>query len=241
MLPSLDIRTYQGETPGHHHDFAQLVMPIGGRMEIEVQGRGACLDLSLAAWVATDAMHSQLAEDTSRFLVLDCPLNWLGEAAQQALARRTWLPIPESARRLIEFADLVGQPSLATHAGQLTTLLLSTLSEQASPLSGLDRLLVQVEANPGAVWSNEEMARVAIMSPGQLHRRFAERFDQTPQAWLADVRMQHARRWLADSNLPIVDIALRSGFCDQAALTRAMRRLCHTTPAAYRHDARQSR
>jgi AraC-like DNA-binding protein len=73
-----------------------------------------------------------------------------------------------------------------------------------------------------------------------LHRRFLERFEQTPQAWLANLRMRHARRWLADSNLPVVDIALRLGFSDQAALTRAMRRLCDTTPAAWRRNARRS-
>jgi AraC-like DNA-binding protein len=241
MHPALEIRTYQRESPHHHHAFAQLVMPVGGRMEIEVEGRGACLDLSLAAWVAPNATHAQVAEDASRFLVLDCPSHWLGEAALASLAQQTYVPINPTARRLIEFADLAGQHALAAHSTHLIPLLLSTLSTNAlQPAGGMDVLLARLEADPGAAWSNEAMARVAIMSEGQLNRRFLERFEQTPQAWLANLRMRHARRWLADSNLPVVDIALRLGFSDQAALTRAMRRLCDTTPAAWRRNARRS-
>lgn len=242
MFPSLNIRSYEGECHAHHHSFAQWVLPIGGSMDIEVEGRGACLDLSLAAWVEPGAAHSQVAQGASRFLVLDCPADWLGEAALVSLAQRVYVPIPEHARRLIEFADLVGSHGLASHSNQLIPLLLSTLVDNlGQPTARLDLLLARLEANPGAAWSNDAMARVAAMSVSQLHRRVSERFDQTPQALLANLRMSHARKWLAESNLPIVDIALRLGFSDQAALTRAMSRLCNMTPAAYRRDAQQSR
>lgn len=242
MVPSLEIRSYEGEYHPHHHSFAQLVLPIGGSMDIEVEGRGACLDVSLAAWVEPSAAHSQVAQGASRFLVLDCPDHWLGEAALASLAQRVYVPIPEHARRLIEFADLVGNHGLASHSIQLIPLLLATLVDNLGQhAASLDLLLARLEANPGAAWSNDAMARVAAMSVSQLHKRLSERFDQTPQALLANLRMSHARKWLAESNLSIVDIALRLGFSDQAALTRAMSRLCNVTPAAYRREAQQSR
>lgn len=242
MAPLLDIRTYQGECAHHQHAFTQLVLPVGGRMEIEVEGRGACLDLSLAALVAPGASHTQTAHAASRFLVLDCPTRWFVDGELAALTQRTYLPISASTRKLIEFADLQGQQGLQMSSTQLTPLLLTSLARDAGQrATGMDLLLARMEANPDAGWSNEAMARVAAMSLSQLHKRFCQAFDQTPQAWLADVRMRHARKWLAESSLPIADIALRVGFCDQAALTRAMNRLCNTTPASYRKSAQLSR
>ena len=241
MLPSLDIRTYHGECVAHQHGFAQLVLPVRGRMEIEVQGRGACLDLSLAALVAPDAVHSQVAEVENRFLVVDCPPGWLEGATMAALMQRTYVPISASTRRLLEFADLVDSHELVASSAQLVPLLLNALARDAGQrATGMELLLAQLEANPGALWSNDAMARVAGISLSQLHKRFSGQLGETPQAWLADLRLREARKWLAQSNLPIAEIALRAGYCDQAALTRAMSRRLQTTPAAYRRDARQS-
>lgn len=56
----------------HHHDFAQQVLPVCDRMEIDVDGLGGCIDQSLTALVTLGTMHSQLTHSNSRFLVLDC-------------------------------------------------------------------------------------------------------------------------------------------------------------------------
>ncbi|MFR4118588.1 MAG: helix-turn-helix domain-containing protein [Bilophila wadsworthia] len=60
----------------------------------------------------------------------------------------------------------------------------------------------------------------------------------SPQAWLAERRIGHVRKGLAESDLPIADLALRAGYADQSALTRAMQRLTGLTPAAYRRQTR---
>ncbi|WP_156684121.1 AraC family transcriptional regulator [Pseudomonas sp. Leaf127] len=235
MAPTLDIRRYHGEHPHHQHDFTQLVLPISGRMEIDVEGHGARLDAGTAALVVPGARHAQVAEAGSRFLVLDCPPGDWQEQVLDSLAQRIYIPISPATRRLIEFAELVDARTLGNSAGQLAPLLLSSLA--CSPLSapsGIQALLAQLQANPAAAWTNDAMARLAGMSLSQLHLRFRALFDQTPQAWLADVRLHKARQWLTDSRLPIAEIALRCGFSDQAALTRAMHRLCGVTPAAYR-------
>lgn len=237
MHPTLTIRRYQGEHPRHQHAFTQLVLPVSGRMEIEVEGRGARLDSTMAALVAPNSAHAQQAEADSRFLVLDCPTSWLQEQALDALAQRIYVPVSPATRRLIEFAELAGNDALINHAMQLAPLILSSLA--AGPLSapvGVQRLLAQVQANPATAWSNEAMASVAAMSLSQLHLRFRELFDTTPQAWLSQVRLRKAQQWLTETRLPIAEIALRSGYSDQAALTRAMNRLLGTTPAAWRNS-----
>lgn len=72
MFLSLEVRSYDGENPYHQHDHVQLVLPLRGRMDIDVDGRGECIDQSMAALVAPGSVHSQLTDTDSRFLVLDC-------------------------------------------------------------------------------------------------------------------------------------------------------------------------
>jgi AraC-like DNA-binding protein len=242
VVLQLGIRSYRAENAHHHHDFAQLVVPISGRMDIDVEGRGGFIDSSTAALVTPGSVHSQSTQAQSRFLVLDCPAAWLEDIQLERLAQRIYVPISPATRRLIEFAELLGSERLGASAEHLAPLLLSSLAAEPllAPL-GLERLITRIQASPAAAWSNEAMAHAANMSLSQLHQRFRQLFDKTPQGWLAELRIREAQRWLGESRLAIADVALRSGFCDQAALTRAMHRISGTTPAAYRRNHQQPR
>ncbi|WP_339548203.1 AraC family transcriptional regulator [Pseudomonas sp. RA_35y_Pfl2_P32] len=242
MFLSLEVRSYAGESPHHQHDHTQLVLPISGRMDIDVDGRGGCIDQSLAALVTPGSVHSQQTQVDSRFLVLDCTPTTLETLQIGRLAQQTYVPIPPATRRLIEFAELIGNAQLAIAASQLGPLLLSSLSPDTCGYSDpMEQLIARLRANPGADWSNPLMAQVANMSMSQLHQRFRQLFEMSPQAWLTDLRIQEAQRWLRGTSLPIAEIALRAGFSDQASLTRTMQRLSATTPAVYRKAQKQPR
>jgi len=47
-------------------------------------------------------------------------------------------------------------------------------------------------------------------------------------------RVDRARQLLADSNLPISEVALRTGFCSQSHLSDVFRRTVGETPASFR-------
>lgn len=238
MTPRLAIKRYEGEHQPHAHAFAQLVLPIQGGMELELAGRGgARLHTGLAALVAPDCDHAQRSAPDSRFLVIDCATDWLPAQTLDQALRQPGLPIPPAARQLLAFAELTPAATLAQHAGELTRLLLHSLTITV-PASAFDRLLAQVEAQPAGSWTNAAMANLAGVGLSRLHLLFHERFGQTPQAWLTDLRLRQAQRWLGDSRLPIAEIALRVGFSDQAALTRAMTRRQGISPAAWRRNPR---
>ena len=241
MLLNLEIRSYERENRHHSHDHAQLVLPVRGQMEIDVDGRGGCIDQSLAAVVTPGSVHSQFSHAGSRFLVLDCAPKLLETLQMGRLAQKTYLPISPATRRLIEFAEMIGSEQLAFGAPHLGSLLLSSLvSDTFSPPPPMEQLIARLRANPGANWSNEVMAQAANMSMSQLHQRFRQMFAMSPQAWLTQLRIQQAQRWLRGTSLPIAEIALRAGYCDQASLTRTMQRVSATTPAAYRRTQKQS-
>ena len=80
------------------------------------------------------------------------------------------------------------------------------------------------------------MARASGVSVSRLHALFREELDTTPHAWLLEQRLVKAREWLATTEAPIAEIALRAGFSEQSALTRALRKATGMTPAAYRRQ-----
>ena len=56
----------------------------------------------------------------------------------------------------------------------------------------------------------------------------------SPYRWLVERRIDQGKALLAASDLPIADIAVRTGFSDQAAFTRAFRRLVGDSPGRWR-------
>ena len=240
MFVNLEVRSYDRENPNHQHDHTQLVLPIRGRMEINVDGREGAIDQSLAAVVMPGSAHSQLTHVDSRFLILDCAATTLEALHIAPLAKRVYVPVSPATRRLIEFAELIGNEQLALSASQLGPLLLSSLlSDTVGSPSPMAQLIGRLRATPGDHWSNEVMAHAAGMSISQLHQRFRQMFGQSPQTFLTGLRIQEAQRWLRGTSLSIAEIALRAGFSDQASFTRAMQRVSATTPAAYRKAHKQ--
>lgn len=78
------------------------------------------------------------------------------------------------------------------------------------------------------------MSRHAGVSPRTFARRFRAETGTTPLRWLLSQRVLEARRLLEDSDLPVEEIAWRSGFGTAASLREHFRRATATTPTAYR-------
>ena len=87
---------------------------------------------------------------------------------------------------------------------------------------------------PGEVGSLRELARELGLSHRHFDRRFKEGTGLTPKQFLGRSRIQSACERLRSTRLPIADIAIDLGFCDQSAMTSQFRRRMGFTPLQYR-------
>ncbi|ANZ40944.1 AraC family transcriptional regulator [Lentzea guizhouensis] len=79
-----------------------------------------------------------------------------------------------------------------------------------------------------------DLARHARMSVRTFTRRFRAEVGQSPQQWVAQRRVDHARQLLETTQLSVSEIARATGFADPVVLRKHLRSCVGLTPNAYR-------
>lgn len=245
-LPSLHLdlhlRSYGRVHWGDRHAFAQLVLPVRGEVVLDIEARRGRLDPLHGALVAPGAWHAQSSSGENASLIVDVGADAFADGAWQRLLDRPFAPLGPAARKLVDFMGLLAHgaaPAPALVRGWVPLLLDTLALDTPRDTSRLAALLARIEADPGLPWDTASMARAANLSTSRLHALFRAELDTSPHAWLLARRLQLACAWLAGGTRSVADIAAAAGFADQAGLTRAMRRVLDTTPAAYRRQRRQ--
>ena len=99
--------------------------------------------------------------------------------------------------------------------------------------NGVARAMTYLDAHYAEDIDLARLSTVAGLPRFRLIRAFRRETGLTPHAFLVDRRVRAARDMLAEGASP-VDAAARSGFYDQAHLTRAFKARVGVTPGAYR-------
>ena len=80
----------------------------------------------------------------------------------------------------------------------------------------------------------EELARIAKLSSSHFSRAFKQSMGISPHQYLSWRRVQLAARMLRETDLPLAQICLAVGCCDQSHFTRLFSKMMGETPGAYR-------
>ena len=78
------------------------------------------------------------------------------------------------------------------------------------------------------------VAETVQMSYFHFSRAFKQSTGVSPNVYLTEQRIDRAKKLLSETELPIADIALRTGFASQSHFTTTFRKLVWTTPKAFR-------
>jgi AraC-like DNA-binding protein len=84
----------------------------------------------------------------------------------------------------------------------------------------------------------EDLGRHACLSPFHFARMFKISVGQAPHAYLTTKRMQYARDLLAETSVPIAEVARRVGFRTQAHFSGVFRKQVGVTPGQFRREHR---
>lgn len=84
-----------------------------------------------------------------------------------------------------------------------------------------------------------EVGKLIGIHPVHLAQTFHKFYRCTVGEYVRKLRIEYARQQLEKSELPIVDIALAAGFCDQSHFSRTFKRLTGVAPSRYRESVRR--
>jgi len=111
---------------------------------------------------------------------------------------------------------------------------LGTLSEpHGDAHDKLERAAAFIQEHCAEALKISDICTAAELSPSYLIRAFKRLYGMTPHAFLLNQRVQLARL-LLKQGLPLAEVALASGFADQAHFQRAFKQLLAATPGQYR-------
>jgi AraC family transcriptional regulator len=98
----------------------------------------------------------------------------------------------------------------------------------------MHRATEMLKANLDGQIALSQVARECKLSVSHFVRAFKQTVGEPPYRWLLHQRIEAAKELLLHSGLPMVEIALKCGFADQACFIRAFRKLLATTPGEWR-------
>ena len=208
--------------------------PGGATTQWQHAGRPEILQVYLRQSIYASAVSEMYGCDASaaeivpRFAVLDPLLEQLCLSIASALRDGT---VKDGL-----YTDTLAQ-MLAVHLAREYSS--RSRPSRVPPLQGMSgwkmrRLVGFIEDNLDGDLSLDAMAAEVSVSPLYLPRVFKAAFGQPPHQYVLRRRIDRAMELLRNTDSPIVDVALASGFSSQSHLSNWFQHLLGVSPAAYR-------
>ena len=98
----------------------------------------------------------------------------------------------------------------------------------------VNRVIAYIEANLAAAIQAKDLAALVNLSTSHFFRGFKASTGMTPFQYVAQRRVELARKLMRTTADPLSHIAIQCGLCDQSHLCRLFRRLVGQSPHAWR-------
>lgn len=152
-------------------------------------------------------------------------------------------PAASIARRLQEELRSTDDAAIVAIEGLLLELVatVSRIEPETPPRRApvwLEAARDLIHADPTARISLAGLAEAVGVHPITLARGFRAGYGCSVGTYVRRLRVELAGRWLTNTDLPLAEIALAAGFCDQSHFSNLFRRVNGVTPSQYRRETR---
>lgn len=236
----------------HAHAFHQLILATSGVTELTIEGRGERITRERGCLIPSTYHHEYAGDGYNQTLVLDIPLVNLARVSCAGEVERLFesprfFAVPPQLHCLAEgvLPQVAMQPALHSEIATLIlralylnlhdeTLAAVSACSEARERIELARIERYVDAHLGDSIRVDTLAALCALSPGHFHACFRDALGITPQAYVQQRRLAHARGLIERTSQSLGVIAAQVGFLDQGSFSRAYRRTYGVPPSLHR-------
>jgi len=233
MQNQLYIRSYNRQRKGHFHNYHQLVLPLRGVINIELETYAGKVAPGECVVIKQGQMHHFTANQEAKFVVAD-----MQDLPENVLNTKnlvfTITPPLMSYLTFIE-KQLENQVNHQLEQSMFKTFVL--LLEQQDHFRQLDhriRLVVEyVLENIAENLTIETLAKVACLSQTQFKKVFSQQLGLSVSKHVTKERMEKAKALLMHTDYPIQIIAEQVGYADLSAFSRRFSQYYGLSPSSF--------
>jgi AraC-like DNA-binding protein len=227
----------------HAHDVASLTLVVRGQIEervgahVERAGPLSVVVKPVAVW-HSDTFGPNGA--TTLQIVLSAQDASHLAAGTPRLSHWCWSHAAAPARKLLEIFNLASDaaaPDAAVSADEFVLEAVAAFEPVTAPRAWPRWLLEGKERLVSSAQSIRSIASAVGVHPVHFAHEFRLREGMAPTQYRRRERLRRAARLIAETGRPLAEIAIDSGYADQAHMTRDVRRAVGQTPRILRQLA----
>lgn len=224
----------------HSHDWPILSLHLIGKYEKLHDGGVVAISHSSAVFHPAGAQHANRVGDCG-FEQIDIEFDpaWLKVDVKPMAASRLlfWMSggtVALEARKLASLAATRANESQLLNATR-QFVESAAVAETVPPPRWFD--CVSAALNSDAPPPTEQIAKRLSLNPAWLARSYRRATGEGMIETVRRKRVERATALLRYSDIPLAQVAVETGFCDQSHMNRCVRALLHRTPAEVRTEA----
>jgi AraC-like DNA-binding protein len=221
------------QKPLHHvHDYAQLILPVKGILEIAIEDAINKSIQDELVFVPPQAVHTFCNREDGEVIVFDIREEWSSQ----------WQKVKGFAYKIDSvWAALRTLVEHELKLGSRRTLQLEKFGDYALQLLNLDKPLSirYIQENFRDALNVPLLAELEHFSVGHYHKWFAQVTGTTPAQYIRQLRIEWAKNLLRTSELAVCQIAWEVEYANQATLSRLFSDDVGISPVMYRKKMRE--
>ncbi|MCJ8318823.1 MAG: AraC family transcriptional regulator [Colwellia sp.] len=232
----IDIECANTESPSHSHDFHQLILPIGGVLELEIDGVLGKIDQDSIAFASATNKHAFCVAEENRFIIANVPT----VIAETLADLPAFITLSPSIKSYIHFiaTQLKSQPSSQINQEPILMMLLDLITQQLDTSGQIDKRIKLarnfLDAHIASHVTLTQVAMSAHLSVRQLSHLFKQELGLSPLHYLREQRMKKALTLLKQTQLSIQIVAETVGYHSLSAFSDRFRQHFGKSPRHFR-------
>jgi AraC-like DNA-binding protein len=232
---SIEVISYQNTANAHLHNHTQIVLPLSGRLILDVENKQQTVQCGQACFISTSQAHTHLAQEDNLCLVLNALPIWDSKIESEF----SFIDLTPQAQAYLPFlSSLVSDTSSRLKTHQALNLLEHLLPIPQEKIVKADARLAKakqlLDHHFEESWHLAKLASEVHLSPSQLAVLCKRHLGMTPKQYVLQRRLREAKLWLSSSNKSLEEIAQKVGISNASALVRLFTKHYQITPGYYR-------